>query len=81
MAIIIFKCLDTPSHYNATYKLAQELKMRGHRIIYIGHQSFKETIIRQGFEFHNHSIFPASEKSSKGNIIKQMIFRYKILKF
>ena len=54
--------------------------MRGHRIIYIGHQSFKDTIIRQGFEFHNHSIFPAREKFSKGNIIKQMIFRYKILK-
>lgn len=80
MAIIIFKCLDTPSHYNATYKLAQELKMKGHRIIYIGHQSFKETIVRQGFEFHNHSIFPAREKSSKRNIIKQMIFRYQILK-
>lgn len=80
MPTIIFKCLDTPSHYNATYKLAQALKMRNHRVIYIGHESFRDTIARQGFEFYNHTIFPPREKAPKGNIIKQIIYRYKTTK-
>ena len=80
MATILFRCLDTPSHYNATYKLAQELKMRGHRIVYIGHQSFQETVIRQGFEFHRHYIFPFWGKPSKETFLKRMISGYGILK-
>ncbi|MCU7549954.1 glycosyltransferase [Chitinophagaceae bacterium LB-8] len=78
MSTIIFKCLDTASHYNATYKLAQELMNRNHRVIYLGHQSFKETIIRQGFEFYNHANFTTHEKAPEGNWIKKLIFRYKI---
>jgi zeaxanthin glucosyltransferase len=80
MATIIFKCFDTPSHYNATYKLAHELIMRSHRVIYIGHPSFRETIIGQGFEFYNHTIYPAREKAPKDNIIKQIINKYRRIK-
>jgi UDP:flavonoid glycosyltransferase YjiC (YdhE family) len=78
MATIIFKVLGTPSHYNATFKLAQKLMLKTHRIIYIGEESFKETIIRQGFEFYNNSIFHLTEEVSEENIIKQIILSYKI---
>jgi hypothetical protein len=52
MATIIFAIADSISHYNASYKIANKLTRRGHKIIYIGDSSNREKeVTGQGFQF------------------------------
>lgn len=53
MGVIVFGMFPAIGHYNATFKLARDLQLRGHRILYIDEESnaFERVVTAQGFEF------------------------------
>lgn len=46
-----FAMLSEAGHYYGSFRLARNLRARGHRIIYIGLADFRELVNAQGFEF------------------------------
>lgn len=53
MGIIVFGMFPAIGHYNATFKLARDLQLRGHRVLYIDEEGneFENVVVAQGFEF------------------------------
>jgi hypothetical protein len=51
MTPVLFVILDTASHLNASFKMANALKSCGHHIVYLGKPSSKKMIKQQGFDF------------------------------
>lgn len=51
-------------HTNSSLKLAKLLKSRGHKVVYIGHEHYCSTAIKQGFDFvgHNQEIVPSMKQ-------------------
>lgn len=52
----VFYLLNTPSHYNATFKIASQLKDWGYHPVYIGNGNMKSMVELNGFEFFEYSI-------------------------
>lgn len=65
MGNIVFLMFETPSHYNATFMLADDLRKRGFSIVYIGRPIYKDDILLQGFHFHELDIFGTLNKQSR----------------
>lgn len=53
MATVVFHILNTPSHLNASFKLAKCLKLNGHRVSYFTFPDVENLIIKQGFDFYS----------------------------
>ncbi|MFT7032459.1 MAG: zeaxanthin glucosyltransferase [Cyclobacteriaceae bacterium] len=52
MACIVFGIADSLSHYNASFKIAKELKRDGHRVVFIGDSNKRSKDVEaQGFKF------------------------------
>jgi MGT family glycosyltransferase len=51
MATIIVYMLQEPGHLLPSYRVAEKLQDKGHKIIYIGSKSFRREIISYGFTF------------------------------
>lgn len=48
---IAFAVLSETGHYSGSFRLARNLKERGHKIVYIGIADFEKLVLDQGFEF------------------------------
>ncbi len=48
---IAISMLSENGHYAGTFRLARNLRARGHRVFYIGIADFRELVTAQGFEF------------------------------
>ncbi len=79
MKTVVFHILPTPSHLNASYKLAKSLRSKGHRVIYFSY-SYKEPYFRSlGFEFspYPESQNPLEKPQKQDSILKKAILAYK----
>jgi zeaxanthin glucosyltransferase len=48
---VVFAMLSEAGHYAGTFRLARELRRRGHRVLYLGIADFSELVAAQGFDF------------------------------
>lgn len=51
MKTVLFIILPYPSHYNACFGLAHELKKRAYRVVFTGYPHLQSHVEQQGFEF------------------------------
>jgi len=75
MATIIFAIADSISHYNASYKIANQLRNHGHKIIYIGDSiKRKKEVEGQDFEFQiiYSDFFKSFETSGKKGFLNRL---------
>lgn len=56
MANIAFYLLNTPSHFNATFKIARALREKGHNVIYLGGKNSYPLVKANGFNLVEFSI-------------------------
>jgi zeaxanthin glucosyltransferase len=86
----MIKALAASSHYNATFKLAKQLKERGHSVVYVGDDRFRESVLANDFDFYfgadnyipyylksnawSHSIFP---RTNSNIVYRLRTFLYK----
>ena len=55
MKTALFIILPYPSHYHASFGLAQELQQQGFRVIFTGYPHLKNLVEQQGYEFRSMS--------------------------
>jgi zeaxanthin glucosyltransferase len=51
MATVIIYMLQQPGHLIPSYRIAEQLQEKGHKIIYFGLKEFKKEIVNYGFKF------------------------------
>ena len=52
MSTILIHPFPATGHFNASYGLAECLKSKGHRIVYFGTHEFRESILKNGWEYY-----------------------------
>ena len=53
LANIVFVMANFTGHLNATFKLAGDLRKRGHTVAYVGAEETRPKIVAQGFAFQS----------------------------
>lgn len=67
VATILFGMLPHYGHYNATFKLAQDLLARGHHVVYIGiDETMRAQVERQGFLYRHLPLLPEDGNTAGG---------------
>gem|GEM_PF-622993 len=77
MKHIVFKIFPAFSHFNATYKFANQLKTEGYKITYAGGKRFEKEVLSKGFQyFIDEEIFRIISPTFKQQTIFQKLFKY-----
>ncbi len=71
MATICFTVYPAKSHYYSSFRIAAELKKRGHRIVYTDEEEYRDFVVSQGFEFERFETedFPAPRPPSTHKLL------------
>ena len=69
----LFYLLNTSSHYNSTFKIAQSLKEKGYNPVYIGGKNMRKIVELNGFEFFEYSVrlFCITKGKPKDDCVEQ----------
>jgi zeaxanthin glucosyltransferase len=67
---VAFSILDTHSHYNATFKIAEEIKSRGNDVLYYGHEKYRDVVTSNGYNFISIPCKYSPEVKLTGNRVK-----------
>lgn len=78
--VVVFHILSTNSYLNASFKIANELKLRNYRVVYFASLNDKDNVISKGFEYFPFPLYNFSENNknrTEKSFFRKFLFQYK----